>query len=414
MSEVVAITGIAAGGDGVGRLADGRAVFVPRAAPGERVRLREAVELHKSFAKAELGEIVTRGATRVTPPCPHYIQDRCGGCQLQHLAYDAQLAAKRAIVGDALRRIGKLDVPDPELTEAADEWRYRAKISMGVRRAGVRADSKVAGLHPYDRPAHVFPLFDCHITDFRLMALWRELRQRLDLLPPRLSRLTLRLDREGRRHVIAESPGEPWLEAARLAAALPDGAAVICWWQPAGGAARVMAGPETGFPATAFEQVNPEMGTVARRWAIEQLGDVRGSVVWDLYGGVGDTAVQLAERGAQVVSVDADEQAIEWARRRASERPIRFIAGRAEDALPTLPEPNAVVVNPPRTGLHWNVTIRLTGQPVARLVYVSCDPATLARDLYRLSANYRLTALRAFDLFPQTAHVETVAVLEAA
>ena len=410
MSEVVAITGIAAGGDGVGRLADGRAVFVPRVAPGERVRLRDDVRVHKSFARGELAEIVAPGAARVTPSCPHYVQDRCSGCQLQHVTYDAQLAAKRAIVGEALRRIGKLDVADPEIVEAVEEWRYRAKITLAVKRGRARA----VGLHPYDRPMEVFPLVDCHIADFRLMALWRELRSRLDLLPPRLSRLTLRLDREGRRHVIAESTGEPWLDAAKLRAALPGGDAVICWWQPVDGAARVMAGPETGFPATAFEQVNPEMGLVARRWAVERLGDMRGSVVWDLYSGIGDTSLLLAERGAQVVSVDADEKAIDWARGRPSERPIRFIAAKAEDVLPTLPEPNAVVVNPPRTGLHWNVTLRLTGQPVTRVIYMSCDPATLARDLRRLSVNYRLAAVRAFDLFPQTAHVETVAVLEGA
>src|SRR5205823_1404947 len=173
---------------------------------------------------------------------------------------------------------------------------------------------------------------------------------------------------------------------------------VICWWQPVEGAARVVAGPATGFPATAFEQVNPEMGALTRRWAVEQLGDVRGAVVWDLYGGIGDTAVQLAERGAQVVSVDADEKAIDWAQRRAAPGPVRFIAARAEDVLPTLPEPSAVVVNPPRGGLHWNVTLRLSGQPVPRIAYVSCDPATLARDLYRLRVNYRLTAVRALEV----------------
>jgi 23S rRNA (uracil1939-C5)-methyltransferase len=415
VSDLVAITAIAAGGDGVGRLADGRAVFVPRTAPGERVRLRAGVELHKHFARGEAAEVVTPppGAVRVTPPCPHYAQDRCGGCQLQHLAYDAQLAAKRAIVGDALRRIGKLDVPDPDIVEAVEEWRYRAKVSMAV--AGGRGRPQAVGFHPYDQPGRVFALVDCHIADFRLMALWRELRQRLELLPARLLRVTLRLDREGRRHVIAESGGgQPWLDAERLRAALPDGDGVICWWQPADGAARVVAGPATGFPATAFEQVNPEMGTLARRWAVEQLGDVHGAVVWDLYGGIGDTAVALAGRGAEVVSVDADEQASEWARRREVARPVRFIAGKAEDVLPTLPAPDAVVVNPPRAGLHWNVTLRLTGDPVGRLVYVSCDPATLARDLQRLSANYRVTGVRAFDLFPQTAHVETVVVMEAA
>lgn len=412
MSDVVAITAIAAGGEGVGRLADGRAVFVARTAPGERVRLRDGVKIHKSFARGMLAEVVAPAAERVTAPCAHYTQDHCGGCQLQHVTYEAQLAAKRAIVGDALRRIAKLDLPDPEIVEAVEEWRYRAKISLAVKGATGRA--KAVGLHPYDRPGVIFPLVDCHITDFRLMALWRELRQHLDLLPPKPTHVTLRLDREGRRHVIVEAAGEPWQTAATLRAALPDHDNVICWWQPVDGAARVMAGPATGFPATAFEQVNPEMGVIVRQWAVEHLGDVRGAVIWDLYGGIGDTAVELADRGAQVVSVDADEQAIDWARRRHVPRPVRFIAGKAEDVLPSLPEPSGVVVNPPRAGLHWNVTLRLTGDPVGRLVYISCDPATLARDLHRLGASYRVLGVRAFDLFPQTAHVETVAVLEAA
>jgi 23S rRNA (uracil1939-C5)-methyltransferase len=163
----------------------------------------------------------------------------------------------------------------------------------------------------------------------------------------------------------------------------------------------------------ALERTNPEMDRLARRWAAEQLGDIRGQAVWDLYGGVGDTAVLLAERGAQVVSVDADEAAIDWARRRTTAIPVRFIAARAEDILPTLPLPQGVVVQPPQEGLHWNVTLRLTGAPVPHLAYVSCDPATLARDLNRLAAVYRLVAVRAFDVFPQTAGVQAVATLEA-
>jgi 23S rRNA (uracil1939-C5)-methyltransferase len=412
VNDLVTITGIAAGGDGVGRLADGRAVFVPRTAPGDRIKIKDgSLKLLRNFGRAAVGEVAGAGPGRVTAPCPHYTHDHCGGCQLQHLEYDAQLAAKRAIVGDALRRIGKLDLPDPEIVEAIEEWRYRSKISLAVKAA-------TAGLHPHDRPNFVFALADCHIADFRLMALWRELRARLDLLPPGLTRLILRLDREGRRHVIAEATGEPWLDAERLRRALPggEGDGVICWWRPVDGAARVMAGPATGFPATAFEQVNPEMGILARRWAVEQLGDVRGQTVWDLYGGIGDTAALLAAGGANVVSVDADEAAIGWARTRPAggATPVRFIAGRVEDVLPSLPAPHAVVVNPPRGGLHWDVTLRLTAEPVYRLVYVSCDPATLARDLHRLNVNYQVAAVRAFDLFPQTAHVETVVVLEAA
>jgi len=403
----VDITAIAAGGDGVGRLADGRAVFVPRTAPGDRVALRsDRLHLHRHFARGEPEAVVTSGPGRVEPVCPHYTRDHCGGCQLQHLAYDVQLAAKRRIVGDALRRIGKLDVADPEIVEAIEEWRYRTKVTLTVNRG------HTAGFHRYDRPGVVFPLVDCHIADLRLMALWRDLRPRLGLLPPRATRITLRLDREGRRHVIVESAGEPW-QADRLRAELPDPDRIVCWWHPPDGAGRVVAGPATGFPATAFEQVNAEMGALARAWVADQLGDVRDAIVWDLYGGVGDTAVLLAARGAQVVSVDADERAVDWARGRGAPG-IRFVAARVEDAVATLPEPQAVVLSPPRAGLHWDVTLRLTGSPVLRVAYLSWDPATLARDLSRMIVNYRVAAIRAFDLFPHTAHVETAVILEAA
>lgn len=414
MSELVTITSIAGGGDGVGRLGDGRAIFVPRTAPGEQVRLG-AVEKRKNFARGAIDEIVSAGPARIVPACRHYVDDDCGGCQLQHLAYDAQLAAKRSIVGEALRRIGKLDLPDPEIVEAAEEWRYRAKITLAVK-AGRDGHGITAGFHPQDRPNAVFALHDCHIADVRLMALWRGVVTHLDLLPNRPAHITLRLDREGNRHLVVESSGEPWLKADEMRKALPAGdGEVICWWQPTEGAARVMAGPATGFPATAFEQVNPEMGGLARAWAVQQLGPLTDQLAWDLYGGIGDTAIALAGAGASVVSVDADEKAVTWARTRPGVERIRFIAGKTEDVLPTLEDPPAAaVVNPPRAGLHWDVTLRLTGEPVPRLVYISCDPATLARDLARLSTNYRVTKVKAFDLFPQTAHVETVAVLETA
>ncbi len=417
MSHVVTVSGIAAGGDGVARLADGRAVFVPRTAPGERVRLNpERLRVHRHFARGEAEDIVDPAPERVTPPCPHFVHDRCGGCQLQHLSYDAQLAAKRAIVGESLRRIGKLSVTDPEIVGAAERWRYRSRIVMAVKRG--EGQARTVGLHPFDAPGRVFPLMDCEIADARLMALWRELKGHLELCPERMTRLTLRLDRDGARHVIAESSGEPWRTGERLRAALGDGDGLVCWWPPVNGAPRVVAGPSTGFPATAFEHDNPATVAAARRWMVDQLGDLGNTVAWDLYGGIGDTAVLLAERGATVVSVDADEQAVAWARLRpdavAHGARIRFVAGRAEDVLPSLPDPLVVIVEPPRLGLHWDVALRLGGDPVRTVGYVSADPATLARDLHRLNVHYRLRSMRAFDRSPQTAQVVTVVVLEAA
>lgn len=193
---------------------------------------------------------------------------------------------------------------------------------------------------------------------------------------------------------------------------------MVCWWHPADGAPRVVAGPVSGFPATAFEAANPAVRVVAQQWAVEQLGALDGCVVWDLYGGIGDMAVLLARRGASVISVDADEKAVGWARRRpdiaALGERVRCIAGRAEDVLPSLPPAQVVVVHPPASGLHWDVSLRLTAEPVSRLAYLSRHPATLARDLHRLSVNYQLHAVRAFDASPQTAQVDVVATLEAA
>ena len=191
--DVIAISGIAAGGDGVGRMSDGRAVFVPRTAPGDRVELRAgSLRRHRRYARGEAARIVDPGADRVPAACPHYEGDRCGGCQLQHLSYDAQLRAKRSIVGEALRRLGKVDLADPEIVAATERWRYRTKLSLAVKRVAGAPAQIVAGFHPYDDPARVFPLDDCRIADVRLMALWQELKGHLDLLPLHASRLTLR------------------------------------------------------------------------------------------------------------------------------------------------------------------------------------------------------------------------------
>ena len=417
MDDVVAVSGIATGGDGVGRLSDGRAVFVPRTAPGECVRLRpQSMRMHKRYARGEVAEIVAPAATRVVASCPHYDGDRCGGCQLQHLAYAAQLDAKRDIVLDTLRRIGKIEVPEVTVVgaAAADQWGYGTRLSL--TRAGGRA--RRFGLVRYDRPGAVFQLQECRIADPRLVALWHELEHHLELVPESAVCLTLRVDRAGARHVIVESPGEPWRTADRLRDALPDGEHVVCWWHPVDGAARIVAGPATGFPPVGFEADHPAMDGEVRRWAVEGLGTVQGIVVWDLYGGAGDTTALLAARDATVVSVDADEQAVGWARLRpelqaAGDR-VRIIAGRAEDVLQSLPDPHGVIVRPPRAGLHWDVVLRLTNEPPARLVYIARDPATLARDLHRMSVNYALRSVRVFDAGPQTAQMETVVHLEGA
>jgi 23S rRNA (uracil1939-C5)-methyltransferase len=245
------------------------------------------------------------------------------------------------------------------------------------------------------------------------MELWQRIRANRAKLPADVSSVVLRQDRNGGLHVVAVGGSQPWKGSA-LAAAI-GGETVSVWWKPAGGAARIIAGERTGFPALAFEQANPALAASIREDVVAALGDVSGRVVWDLYGGVGDTARALAARGAGVWSVDADRSAIEWAE--AQGDVITYIAARAEDALRKLPEPDAIVVNPPRTGLDARVSAYLdrwgkgAASPVNRVAYVSCDPATLARDLRRIPS-LRLASVVAYDLFPQTAHVERLAVLE--
>jgi 23S rRNA (uracil1939-C5)-methyltransferase len=363
---------------------------------------------HKRFARARLGRLLEASAARVEPRCPHYVRDDCGGCQLQQLESGAQREARRGFVGDALRRIARRDVPDPPIVPAESEWDYRTKVTLAVS-----ADGRRIGLHPYDRAEQVFDLEWCHITVPALMSLWQVLRRLRERFPPHLEAVVLRQDREGGSHVLFRTAGvEAWSGGRELHAELErrDAAATV-WWQPADGVPRAMAGAGEAYPATVFEQVHPLMGDRVRAHAIEALGPVAGRRVWDLYAGVGETTAVLARAGAAVESVESDRRAVLEAERRGPA--ARRHAARVEHVLGELVAPELVITNPPRTGMDARVADALERLRPERVVYVSCDPATLARDLSRLPG-FRLAGAVAFDLFPQTAHVETVVALERA
>jgi 23S rRNA (uracil1939-C5)-methyltransferase len=405
--SAIRILRLAAGGDGVGKLDDGRTVFVPRTAPGDLIEAA-GLRTHKRFARARLGRLLEPSSDRVEPRCPHYVRDECGGCQLQHVAGPAQREARRSFVGEALRRLARRDVADPPLVAADREFDYRTKITLAVS-----ADGRRVGLHRYDRADEVFELEWCHITVPELMELWRTLRRLRPLFPPRLEGVVLRMGREGGRHVLFRTTeGEVWGGAAHLHAELRRrNAGATLWWQPAGGAPRAMAGADEAYPATVFEQVHPAMGDRVRAHAVDALGVVEGRHVWDLYAGIGETTAALARAGASVESVESDRRAVAEAERRGPA--ARRHAGRVEDVLRELKAPDLVITNPPRTGMDARVSEALERLAPERLVYVSCDPATLARDLGRLPG-FRIAEVMAFDLFPQTAHVETVVVLDRA
>jgi 23S rRNA (uracil1939-C5)-methyltransferase len=407
-AETVRIERIAAGGDGVGRLADGRTVFVPRSAPGDTVRLRD-VTRQARFARARIAAIEEASPDRAAPACPHYVADECGGCQLQHLALPVQQRVRRGIVGDALRRIGRLDVPDPPLEPSPQAWRYRSRVTLHASGSGGRI-----GYHRLGRPGDIFALDECHLASDAVTGLWQGVRHHRRLLPEGLADLTLRESRDGTRHVLARNAApQAWSRGGELARALvADGVAATVWWQPPGGVARVMGG-EGVEGGSVFEQVHPAMGDRLRAHAVERLGPTEGAHAWDLYAGIGEATVLLREGGATVESVERDRRAVALAARRLGDG-ARPVAGAVEEVVGSLRQPDLVLTNPPRGGMDPRVTARLAERPPARLAYVSCDPATLARDLGRLGAAMRLVEVTAFDLFPQTAHVETVAILERA
>lgn len=416
----VRIESLAAGGDGVGRFADGMAVFVPRAAPGDLVAIA-AVQRRRRHARATRWRLVEAGGDRVEPRCAHFTRDGCGGCQWQHLSAEAQMAAKARIVGDALRRIGRLDVPDPPLVPSPRAFGYRATLTLTVRWL---PGGPVAGFHGYDEPGRVFGLDRCEIAREGVGALWAAVRPALATLPRGADvRLKLRVASDGGLHLVVSGGegggggGGAWTSPGPLAdAAAASGLAATVWWEPTGGALRRMAGPPADRAAVAFAQVNPEVAGLLRDAVLAALPSPAGGRALDLYAGTGEVALALAALGWEVAAVEINAAAVARTTERARTEgvSVRALAARVEDAVAGLLPARLVVANPPRTGLDERVTAALAAGPPDRLIYVSCDPATLARDLRRLGADRLRLSVTCYDMFPQTSHVETVAVLRGA
>lgn len=398
------IDSIGAGGDGIGRT-NGVVVFVPRTAPGDTVRVR--LDVRKRFAKGEVEHIIAESPQRVQPLCYHYRMDRCGGCQLQHLSYAAQLEAKQGIVRDTLTRIGKRTVERPAIEPSEEQWRYRRKLTLAMRRG--RDGQWDIGLHPYDDPVGVFQLSDCPITDERLMKAWREVMEARPHFPPADElRASVRLLDGGGASVVMEG-ADTWPNHLVFFDAVPS--AMMLWWKPSHRARSLVAERKAAPASASFEQINASVGRALHAHVLDRARAHRPAVVIDAYAGSGATAVPLALDGVRVVAIESDRDAA--ARCGALLPPgSRAVAARVEDAIDEALPADVVLINPPRIGVHERVAAALqqVAAPPRAVVYVSCDPATLARDLSRMP-RYRIASLRAFDMFPQTAHVETVCEL---
>ncbi|HSH44265.1 MAG TPA: TRAM domain-containing protein [Longimicrobiales bacterium] len=418
MSIEVEVTGIAAGGAGVGRLPDGRVTFVHRTAPGDRVEVR-VVEGRKRWTRSELVSVRTPSPDRREAPCPYY--ERCGGCTLEHLTYPAQLRAKSRIVQDALRRIGGLDAALPETTPSPRETRYRSRVTFTLRRepAGV-----VAGFHELEQADRVMDMTGaCLLPEEAVAEAWDALRAgwggNASRLPsgPEL-RLTLRATAQGDVSLAVDggyAPGRP----DELVDAIPALRSVWHRSERARGFTLLAGDPvleerwgadTVQLAGDVFTQVNREAAALLEAHVLERVAAADPASVLDAYCGVGLYARRLAGEGVRVVGIEANGAAAAEARRAAPHATILdgTVEARLEEALPV----DLAILNPPRAGLHRRVTELLRRQAPTRLLYVSCDPATLARDLKRLEGSYRVAGVRCYDMFPQTAHVETVVELE--
>lgn len=404
MPSTVSLTidSIAAGGDGVGRTG-GLVVFVPRTAPGDIVTATVTGKGH--FARGALRAVVQPSPTRVDPLCPHYTCDRCGGCQLQHMTYESQLAAKQRMIADAMFRIGKRQVELSMVHPSPDAWRYRTKLTLALRR---KLAGWIAGLHRYDDPAQVFPVMDCLITDSRVVAVWREVMAASQHFPDELAlRASVQWTAEGA--VFTLLGGRRWSDHERFFEQVPTLAAL--YWEPLERPRVLLADRrKVRAPGASFSQANPGVATLLRRHVVERVMSYAPDTVVDAYAGSGDLGVELAEHGVRVTTIELDGDAVEWSRARLPEGGTA-VRGRVEEVLGDWLPTDVLVLNPPRTGVHQDVPALLERDPKPRaVVYISCDPATLARDVARLPG-YRVASLVAFDMFPQTSHVETVCEL---
>jgi 23S rRNA (uracil1939-C5)-methyltransferase len=364
--------------------------------------------------------LAKEGPDRRIAPCGAY--DGCGGCRVQHLNPEAQREAKRRLVRDALERIGGIETSVPRLIAAGGEFGYRNRVTFSTARSGVM------GLRSLDDPARVVDVAVCLLAEPPVQAAWQALRGAVasgDWKPPAddNARLTLRASSDGSVDLtirgvstigagneqdllslgpglvgvhVAADEGVPQLAAG--ATSLPDR------WQEI----------DFDLPAGVFMQVNRAVSGAMDRWLDAKVGDVSGMRVLDLYSGVGARAIRWASKGGLVTACEVSERAATACREAAASvgAHVSIRTARVEDFFDESITADMVVVNPPRAGMSRSVCGALVDLPAERLAYVSCDPATLARDLDRIGSSWKLTDLQPFDAFPQTAHVETVAWLE--
>ena len=443
--ESVYIDRVNSQGQGIGRAPDGRTVFVSGALVGETVDVAVRKE-KKSYFEGRVDRVVEASAHRREAPCKWYRS--CGGCQLQHADYAMQCRIKSMLVGDALRRIGGFELSvDVPVEPSPSEWGYRNKASFPVRAAGARGRVGFfkSGSH------EIVPIDSCPVIGSRANALYAVLKKMIE--DGRFCCYDEGKSEGWLRHVVIRSAGiyeelllllvvaaKPVGEALASLEALydflkldfPELRGLALNVNPDEG--NVILGSETftvkgedclterlgafrlDYDSTSFFQANPRQAEKLFEYASSLVG---GKIV-ELYCGVGALTAFFAGKSSSIKAVEQWPSAVALARengKRNRVEPLEVIEGDAAKAIDggLLDGADCVVVDPPRTGCEKSVIDAVIAAGVPAVLYVSCDPATLARDAKLLCENgYALDegSLRAFDMFPQTAHVETVALLK--
>jgi 23S rRNA (uracil1939-C5)-methyltransferase len=379
-AEVV-VEKLVVGGDGLARL-EGVPIFIARAAPGDRLRVR-LTERRPDYARAAILEVVEPGPGRRPDPYPEL--SATGVCDLQHLADDVQPRLKAAAVREALERMGRLVLPQRLEVHAGQPWGYRLRTQL---HAEVDAATGAVRVGYHARGSN------------ELVAI-----ARCPLLVPELERLLPELPER-----LAGSPHR------RLDLAAGDGgattAAPLVPGLPHGEVSMTIGDFSYAYDARCFFQAHRQLLPLLVELAV---GPWEGAEAYDLYGGVGLFSLPLARRYRRVVSVEADRVAARYARNNARRNRlprVEEVGQVVESWIAELPErPDRVVVDPPRAGLTGKVRQALAARRARRLTYISCDAATLARDLRLLVPVYQIESVKLIDLFPQTGHMEAIVQL---
>jgi 23S rRNA (uracil1939-C5)-methyltransferase len=437
------VDSLAYGGNGVARL-NGFVVFVRRGLPGDTVRAR-VTKVKRSHAEALAVEVVEPSAKRVPAPCSHY--PACGGCRFQDLAYDAQLEAKQEQVRDALRRIGGIAEPPLEpILPAESEFFYRNKLEYSFTDT---PDGPALGFHKAGRWDEVLEIEKCWLTTDLGNAIRNAARdwaraERLEVFDQAEQTGYLRhfVVREGRNtgQVLVQlvtAAGERFdrdelIERLRrfpevrsihwgvneAPAELTNVPTTLLWGEEA--IEEKLGGLRFRVRPNAFLQTNTAMAERLYELAAGYAALTGGETVYDLYCGIGTIALTLASRALTVWGVEVSEESVACALENAELNGISnaaFFAGETADSLAELREragaPDIIVVDPPRAGLSNKALRRLGRLEAPRIVYVSCNPTTLAGNVKELAASwgYELQRVRPVDMFPHTPHVESVSLL---